>query len=187
VHRASMLALITALSAGAAAHAQGRPRVGDLAVEVALGRSLTFVRNPIGRTISDISDPWTTRLAAGVSLGGGVWIEGVMRATPTASFDQVRWFTFGAGMRLDTSDSAALSTSLRMGWSGTLTEGLQHGAHAAFAVNIRPVRAFTLFLETGIEAFPGMSFERTTVNQRVREQSLVVGTLWYGGGVRFTL
>ncbi|MFO0625649.1 MAG: hypothetical protein U0325_08540 [Polyangiales bacterium] len=187
MHRASMLALITALAVGAEARAQGRPRAGDLAVEVALGRSLTFVRNPIGRTVSDIADPWTVRLAGGVSLGGGVWLEGVMRATPTESFEQVRWFTFGAGMRLDTSDGAVLSTSLRMGWSGTVTAGLQHGAHAAFAVNIRPVRAFTLFLETGVEAFPGMSFERTTVNQRVREQSLVVGTLWYGGGVRFTL
>jgi len=179
--------VFAALLSPRAALAQGRPRAGDLAVELALGRSMTFTRNPVGRTASDVSDPMSARFAAGLHLGGGVWVEGTLRATPSEGFAGVRWFTGGAGMRFDTSDGATLSTSVRLGWCAAFTGGVSHGAHASFAVNVRPTRALTLFVETGIEAFPGMAFERTTANGRVREQSLVAGTLWYGGGVRFAL
>lgn len=184
--------LAAALAAGLtlaprASAAQGRSRPGDLAVEVAFGRAMTFARNPIGRTVSDVEDPLMTRLAASVHLGAGIWIDGSLRATPDADFSRVRWFSGGGGLRLDTSDSAVVSTAVRLGWSAVFTRGINHGAYATFAINVRPARVLTLFAEAGAEAYPGMTFERTTANGRVREQSIVMGVLWYGGGVRFAL
>lgn len=185
--RLCLTALTAALSLSAPrASAQGRARPGDLSVELAFGRALTMVRNPTGRTASDV-EAINARAAAGVLLGGGVWVEGTLRVTPDVDFTAVRWFSFGAGLRLDSSDAATLSTALRFGWSATPAGGLNHGGYASFGINLRPARALTLFAECGVEAYPGMTFERTTVNGRVREQSLVVGTVWYGGGLRFVL
>ncbi len=160
---------------------------GALAFDVAVGRGLTLGKGATGLTTTSVAEPLLTRLGAGLSLGGGFWLEGTLRGAMDSGFTAVRSLTTTAGVRIDTDREALLSLSIRLGYDALLAGPVSHGGYVAASVNLRPWRAVVIFAEGCAEAWPGASVERSTANGRSGDSFTVLAVISYLGGIRLSL